>query len=98
MELLARKLRRRDDREADAELFNSWLFPILNGEPPEGHATPGCCQRVCRLLSDLQQLETIRCVLKPLPRDRSDDVRYVWSGLGFLHRFRDPKAEELYRT
>jgi hypothetical protein len=95
MKARIRKLRTRRDYEIDAELYNSWLLPILNGEPPKGHATPACCQRVCQLLSDFQHLEMIRRTLKPLARDRSDGVRY---GFGFVHRFRDPKAEELYQT
>jgi len=92
---MMRKLRVRHDNEADAELYNSWLFPVLNGEPPKGHATDACCKRVCKLLSDLQQLDVIRRTLKPLARDRSEGVLY---GLEFIHRFRDPKAQELYRT
>ena len=90
-----RKLRRRDDYEGDAELLNSWLFPILNGEPPEGHATPAACKRVLRLLSDLQRLETNRRILKPLERRFCEGTPY---GVDFMHQFRDPTAEELYRS
>ena len=96
MKALRRKLRTRQDNVGDAEQYNIWLFPILNGEPPKGHATLLCCRRVCQLLSELQQLETIRRTLKPLARDwREGGGAY---GMGFIHQFRDPKAEDLYRT
>jgi hypothetical protein len=105
MNTRSRKLRTRSDYEGDAELYNSWLLPILNGQPPKGHATPACCERVCQFLSDLLQLETIRGTLKPLARDSvqikadasPDSVRDLFNGFG-LHRFRDPKAEALYQT
>ena len=90
-----RKLQNRQDNEGDAELYNSWLFPILNGEPPEGRAIPAACKRVLRLLLDLQLLEKNRRTLKPLARDRCEGTPY---GLGFIHKFRDSQAEDLYRS
>jgi hypothetical protein len=83
------------DNECDAEEYNIWLLPILNSEPPKGHASLACCQRVRRLLSDLQQLDANRRALRPLARDRCEGTPY---GFGFVHRFRDPKAEGIYRT
>ena len=96
MRALKRKLRTRQDNVGDAEQYNIWLFPILNGEAPKGHATLLCCRRVCQLLSELQQLETIRRILKPLARDWREGGGVY--GMGFVHRFRDPQAEDLYRT
>ncbi|SRR6266567_4470056 len=95
MKARTRKLRHRNDYEGDAELFNYWLFPILNGEPSKGHATPAACKRVLHLLLDLQRLETNRRTLKPLERDSCEGTPY---GVGFIHQFRDPTAEELYRN
>jgi len=89
-----RKLLTRTDYEGDAELYNSWLLPILNCEAPDGHASPAACKRVLRLLFDLQRLEANRRILRPLAKDPCKGTPY---GLGFVYHFRDSRAEELYR-
>jgi hypothetical protein len=64
MKLPIRKLHK-PDVQADVTLYNSWLFPILNGDFPPRHSTSASCQRLRQLLSALQELEALRMSLGP---------------------------------
>ena len=53
-------MRKLQHSKGDVELERSWLFPILDNNPPKGHSTPASCERVRQFLLDLKRLDALR--------------------------------------